>query len=182
VDAADFKTYIFPLLFFKRISDVYDEETQQALEESGGDEEYASFPEVHRFQIPAGCHWRDVRARTTNVGQALQNTRRVSSGPTRAHYTVFSAMRRGPIRSASLKKAGDFYTPRSDVEGVAQVVTLDEIGDNDWNLNIPRYVEPVIEEEMLTVEEAVQNLKLALNEAYAAEDRLKELLRDAGLM
>jgi hypothetical protein len=36
VDAADFKTYIFPLLFFKRISDVYDEEFQQALEESGG--------------------------------------------------------------------------------------------------------------------------------------------------
>ena len=26
VDAADFKTYVFPLLFFKRISDVYDEE------------------------------------------------------------------------------------------------------------------------------------------------------------
>lgn len=41
VDAADFKTYVFPLLFFKRISDVYDEEYQIALEESGGDEAYA---------------------------------------------------------------------------------------------------------------------------------------------
>jgi type I restriction enzyme M protein len=76
VDAADFKTYIFPLLFFKRISDVYDEETQLALEESGGDEVYASFPEQHRFQISPGCHWRDVRARTVNVGQALQNALR----------------------------------------------------------------------------------------------------------
>ena len=38
VDAADFKTYIFPLLFFKRISDVNDEEYQAALAESGGDE------------------------------------------------------------------------------------------------------------------------------------------------
>ena len=71
VDAADFKTYIFPLLFFKRITDVYDEEFAAALEESGGDQDYAAFPENHRFQIPDGCHWRDVRERTTNVGQAL---------------------------------------------------------------------------------------------------------------
>ena len=40
VDAADFKTYIFPLLFFKRISDVYDEEFQVALDESGGDRDF----------------------------------------------------------------------------------------------------------------------------------------------
>ena len=37
VDAADFKTYIFPMLFFKRISDVYDEEVSAALSESNGD-------------------------------------------------------------------------------------------------------------------------------------------------
>ena len=72
VDAADFKVYIFPLLFFKRISDVYDEEYKQALEESGGDAEYASLPEFHRFIIPENCHWNDVREVTTNVGQALQ--------------------------------------------------------------------------------------------------------------
>ncbi len=72
VDAADFKVYIFPLLFFKRISDVYDEEYKQALEESGGDMEYASLPEFHRFIIPENCHWNDVREVTTNVGQALQ--------------------------------------------------------------------------------------------------------------
>jgi len=72
VDAADFKVYIFPLLFFKRISDVYDEEYKQALEESGGDVEYASLPEFHRFIIPENCHWNDVRAITKNVGQALQ--------------------------------------------------------------------------------------------------------------
>ena len=36
VDKADFKSYIFPLLFFKRISDVYDEEYAAALLESGG--------------------------------------------------------------------------------------------------------------------------------------------------
>lgn len=71
VDKADFKSYIFPLLFFKRISDVYDEEYDQALKESG-DEEYASFPEQHRFVIPEGAHWKDVREKTENVGQAIQ--------------------------------------------------------------------------------------------------------------
>jgi type I restriction enzyme M protein len=72
VDASDFKVYIFPLLFFKRISDVYDEEYKLALEESEGDEEYASLPEFHRFEIPEGCHWNDVRETTSNVGQAIE--------------------------------------------------------------------------------------------------------------
>ncbi len=76
VDAADFKTYVFPLLFFKRISDVHDEEYQAALDESGGDEEYALFPQNYRFQIPDDCHWSDVRDVTTNVGQALQKAMR----------------------------------------------------------------------------------------------------------
>ena len=52
VDASDFKSYIFPLLFFKRISDVYDEEYELALKESGNDKEYASLKEFHRFIIP----------------------------------------------------------------------------------------------------------------------------------
>ena len=72
VDASDFKVYIFPLLFFKRLSDVYDEEYQNALKESSGDKEYASLPEFHRFIIPENCHWNDVREVTVNVGQALE--------------------------------------------------------------------------------------------------------------
>ena len=72
IDAADFKQYIFPLLFFKRISDLWDEEFELAKEESGGDLEYAEFAENHRFQIPKGCHWEDVRKRTVNVGAYLQ--------------------------------------------------------------------------------------------------------------
>ena len=76
VDAADFKTYIFPLLFFKRISDVFDEEVAEALAESDGDQQYALFPENHRFQIPDDCHWDDVRKKTSNVGQGLQRAMR----------------------------------------------------------------------------------------------------------
>ena len=76
VDASDFKVYIFPLLFFKRISDVYDEEFKLALEESEGDSEYAALPEFHRFEIPEGCHWREVRETTINVGLSIEKALR----------------------------------------------------------------------------------------------------------
>src|SRR5437763_10135554 len=76
IDAGDYKQFIFPLLFFKRLSDVYDEEYQLALTDSGGDLEYASFAEHHRFQIPSGAHWSDVRSQSVNVGQALQQALR----------------------------------------------------------------------------------------------------------
>ena len=67
IDAGDYKQYIFPLVFLKRISDVYDEEHAAALE-TYGDEELADLPENHRFAIPNGCHWRNVRAVTENIG------------------------------------------------------------------------------------------------------------------
>ncbi|PKA10898.1 DNA methylase [Leptospira meyeri] len=76
VDASDFKVYIFPLLFFKRISDVFDEEYRIALEESGGDKSYALLPEMHRFEIPDGCHWKNIREKTTNVGLAIEKALR----------------------------------------------------------------------------------------------------------
>lgn len=76
IDAGDYKQYIFPLLFLKRICDVYDEEFQKALKESDGDLEYASFAENHHFQIPKGAHWKNVREKTKNVGMALQNAMR----------------------------------------------------------------------------------------------------------
>ena len=71
IDAGDYKQYIFPLLFYKRICDVYDEEYEEALEESDGDLEYAAFDENHRFKVPAEAHWTQVRSTTVNVGQAI---------------------------------------------------------------------------------------------------------------
>ncbi|MFX3636851.1 MAG: N-6 DNA methylase [Candidatus Pristimantibacillus sp.] len=73
IDAGAYKQYIFPLLFFKRISDVYDEECEQILEEYDGDEEALAWEENHRFIVPEGAHWRDVRAVTENVGVAIVN-------------------------------------------------------------------------------------------------------------
>lgn len=71
INQDEFKDYVTPILFLKRISDVYDEETQEALEVSGGDEEYASFDENHSFVIPDECHWIDIRNTSENVGKAI---------------------------------------------------------------------------------------------------------------
>ena len=76
IDAGDYKQYIFPLLFYKRICDVYDEEYKTALKESNGDLEFASFAENHRFQIPPASHWSKIRENTKNVGMALQKAMR----------------------------------------------------------------------------------------------------------
>ena len=72
IDAGDYKQFIFPLLFFKRICDVYDEEFAEALAESGGDMDYASDPVFHRFNVPKKHHWNKVRETTTNLGLAIQ--------------------------------------------------------------------------------------------------------------
>lgn len=72
IDAGDYKQFIMPLLFYKRLCDVYDEETQTALAESGGDADFAAFPENHRFQIPPEAHWREVRKAARDVGQVIQ--------------------------------------------------------------------------------------------------------------
>lgn len=70
IDAGDYKQYIFPLVFLKRISDVYDEEHAAAMEVYD-DEELADLPENHRFAIPDSCHWDDIRGVTQNIGAAL---------------------------------------------------------------------------------------------------------------
>ena len=71
IDAGAYKQYIFPLLFFKRICDVYDEETQVAIEEYGENIVDFDEDELHTFLVPKGHHWNDVRQVSENVGSAL---------------------------------------------------------------------------------------------------------------
>lgn len=71
INQDEFKSYVIPILFFKRISDVYDEEYADALAFSGGDTEYAEAEDMHSFVIPEGCHWEDVHAVSQNVGKAI---------------------------------------------------------------------------------------------------------------
>jgi type I restriction enzyme M protein len=164
VDRTDWKAYILPLLFFKRICDVWDEETAEATK-LFGDVDPVDFPEVHRFNVPEGCHWRDVRETPANLGAALSRTMRESE---RANpdtlYRVFGAADWGnremltdeilkdlieglsevPLGNTAVgsdilgdayeyligkfaditkrKKAGEFYTPRSVVRMMVDIL------------------------------------------------------------
>ena len=69
IDAGAYKQYIFPLLFFKRLNDVYEEETEKAIRENGP--EAADWEEIHSYYIPQGAHWDDVRNVPQDVGKAI---------------------------------------------------------------------------------------------------------------
>lgn len=72
IDASDYKQYVFPLLFFKRLSDVWDEDYREAFEETS-DEGYATATANDRFVIPERAHWKDARNASRDVGRALLN-------------------------------------------------------------------------------------------------------------
>ncbi|MED4051545.1 class I SAM-dependent DNA methyltransferase [Priestia megaterium] len=85
VDQSDYKAYIFPLLFLKRISDVYDEERSEAIQEYGED-----FPDEHRFIIPEGCYWDDIRTSTKDIGKKLQvSMRKIEDANPQTLYGIF---------------------------------------------------------------------------------------------
>lgn len=70
IDAADYKHYVFGLLFFKRLCDVWEEEFEERMARYG-DADLAADPDEHRFDIPKGHFWKDVRKHTTNIGEHL---------------------------------------------------------------------------------------------------------------
>ncbi|MHA7191116.1 type I restriction-modification system subunit M [Arthrobacter sp. MDT2-16] len=74
VDPGDFKAYVFPVLFFKWISDNWDHKHAEAVEEWGEDLNDEIEADYHVFEIPNGSHWSDVFETTTNVGATLRDT------------------------------------------------------------------------------------------------------------
>jgi len=70
IDSGDYKKYIFGLLFYKRISDIWDEEYQQVIDEYH-DEDVAKADYNHRFQVPRSCQWKIIAEQAENIGQKL---------------------------------------------------------------------------------------------------------------
>ncbi|MDT0318425.1 type I restriction-modification system subunit M [Streptomyces millisiae] len=76
IDAGDYKQFIFPLLFYKRMCDVHDEEREQALAVYGGDIELAGKEENYQFQIPDEHHWETVRGERSGLGAKISKAMR----------------------------------------------------------------------------------------------------------
>lgn len=89
IDASDYKQYIFPLLFYKRLSDVYLEEYVDAMEVGKGDTEYAAMPMFHRFHIPQEARWEKVRQTSKDIGKAIQNALRLIEANNERLHGVF---------------------------------------------------------------------------------------------
>src|SRR5690554_770229 len=70
IDAADYKHYIFGLLFYKRLCDVWQEEFDQRMAEFNN-RTLASMPEEHRFHVPPGSHWQNIRESSVDIGERL---------------------------------------------------------------------------------------------------------------
>lgn len=88
IEASDYKQYIFPLLFYKRMDDVYQEEYTEALA-LYEDDELAKKPEQHRFVIPDNSRWSVVRSVTQDVGKALKDAFRSIEKANSLLYGVF---------------------------------------------------------------------------------------------
>jgi type I restriction enzyme M protein len=73
------------LLFFKRLNDVYEEETEKAIKENGP--EAAEWEETHSFVLPSDAHWDLVRNVPQDVGKAIQNAFRTieKANPEKLH-------------------------------------------------------------------------------------------------
>jgi type I restriction enzyme M protein len=70
IDSSDYKKYIFGLLFYKRMSDVWKEEYDKALAEYH-DDEIAKADYNHRFQVPEDARWEVVQNTATDIGLKL---------------------------------------------------------------------------------------------------------------
>jgi len=129
VDRTDWKAYILPLLFFKRISDVWDEETAEAAA-LFGDADPVDFPEVHRFNVPEGCHWRDVRETPANVGAALSHAmREIERVNPDTLYRVFGAADWGNREMLTDEILKDLMEGLSGVSLGNKAVSTDILGD-----------------------------------------------------
>jgi type I restriction enzyme M protein len=129
VDRTDWKAYILPLLFFKRICDVWDEETVEAAQVFG-DVVPVDFPEVHRFTSPEGCHWRDVREIPANIGSALSHAmREIERTNPDTLYRVFGAADWGNREMLTDDILKDLIEGLSEVSLGNADVSSDIIGD-----------------------------------------------------
>ena len=71
IDAADYKNYIFSMLFLKRLSDRFDEEVELAVQSGVPHEVAISDMDEHQFVVPEAAHWREIVKETMNLGEAL---------------------------------------------------------------------------------------------------------------
>ena len=80
-----------------------------------------------------------------------------------------------------IDKIVEAYEKREDIDKFAHVASLEEIRENDYNLNIPRYVDTFEEEELINLQEVSNNIKDIEKEILAVNEDLNKFLKELGL-
>ena len=71
IDSSDYKTYIFGLLFLKRLSDRFEEEAEKLIAEGVPEDVAWTDPDEHQFFVPDRARWGAIQKRATNIGETL---------------------------------------------------------------------------------------------------------------
>ena len=71
IDSSDYKSFIFGLLFLKRLSDQFEEETEKLITDDVPAEVAWTDPDEHQFFVPEPARWGAIQKRATNIGEAL---------------------------------------------------------------------------------------------------------------
>ena len=82
------------------------------------------------------------------------------------------------LTEENIKNIINVYQNRKDVDKYAHVASLDEIKENDFNLNIPRYVDTFEEEVVVPLPEVAKELEEVRKEIEATSKELFNLLGD----
>lgn len=82
------------------------------------------------------------------------------------------------LTEENIKNIINVYQNRKDVDKYAHVASLDEIKENDFNLNIPRYVDTFEEEVIVPLPEVAKELEEVRKEIEATSKELFNLLGD----
>ena len=80
-----------------------------------------------------------------------------------------------------IAKIFDTYKNRKEIEKYSHVATLEEIQENDYNLNIPRYVDTFEEEEIIDLDATKTNIANIENELVEIKSKMSGYLRELGL-
>ncbi|MFD0348142.1 type I restriction-modification system subunit M N-terminal domain-containing protein [Kitasatospora aburaviensis] len=113
VDPADFKTYVFPMLFWKWISDTWVYEHDSAFDEYGDDLDDEIEADFHRFELPKGTLWSEVTEKVTNLGAEIAKTFQRIEMANPARSPASSATPHGATRSASRSRLCSGSSERS---------------------------------------------------------------------
>lgn len=85
------------------------------------------------------------------------------------------------LRYCDIEKIVKTYKNRETLDKYSYVATLDEIRENDYNLNIPRYVDTFEEEELVDIEEVKKNIENIEKELKSVQGEMKKYLEELGL-